>query len=223
MVSDGSGTPVPNATVSLSSNSIFGGRREHDHRWRRPLFVRRYFRRPIHRHRQLSHKPPGRKCQRIPSRQENGGRYSKYHAGRHSSIAGTVFHFGGTRAAGGVVVTLSDGHSATADVQGRYRIDLVPVGAYTVDATNPATGNRDATASIANQDQVVTTNITLVGVGKVIITVKDGGLNPVSGAQVKLDSQTVFGGRRQEQPRRMGLLLSPMCWPADTAFPQPIH
>ena len=122
------------------------------------------------------------------------------------------------------MVTLSDGHSATADAQGRYRIDLVPVGAYTVDATDPATGDRGrATASIASQDQVVTTNITLVGVGKVIVTVKDGGLNPVSGAQVKLDSQTVFGGRQTGTTQADGTLTFANVLAGGTAFPLPIH
>jgi hypothetical protein len=206
VVSDGSGTPVPNATVSLSSNSIFGGNKSTTtdgggHYSFTDIFVGPFT--------------------------VNGSSAISRHGGSASgsitgdgatatanitlvatgSIAGTVFHFGGTTAAGGVVVTLSDGHSATADAQGRYRIDLVPVGAYTVDATDPATGDRGrATASIASQDQVVTTNITLVGVGKVIVTVKDGGLNPVSGAQVKLDSQTVFGGRQTGTTQADGTL-----------------
>src|SRR6478672_6845938 len=206
VVRDGSGTAVPNATVSLSSNSIFGGSKSTTtdgggHYSFADIFVG----------------PFTVNGSSAISRQ--GGSVSGSITGdgvaatanitlvATGSIAGTVFHFGGTTAAGGVVVTLSDGHSATADVQGRYRIDLVPVGAYTVDATDPATGDRGrATASIASQDQVVTTNITLVGVGKVIVTVKDGGLNPVSGAQVRLDSQTVFGGRQTGTTQADGTL-----------------
>jgi hypothetical protein len=123
------------------------------------------------------------------------------------SVAGTVFHFGGTNPSGGAIVTLSDGRSATADSLGRYRIDLVPVGSYTVDVTDPATGDRGrSTATISSQDQIVTTNVTLTGVGRVVVTVRDGGLNLVPGAQIRLDSQTIFGGRQTGTAQADGTL-----------------
>ena len=107
----------------------------------------------------------------------------------------------------GAVISLSDGHTATADVQGRYRLDLVPVGSYTVDVTDPATGDRGrASATISSQDQIVPTNVTLIGVGKVVVTVKDGSLNLVPGAQVQLNSQTIFGGRQTGSTQADGTL-----------------
>ena len=86
-------------------------------------------------------------------------------------------------------------------------MDLVPVGSYTIDVTDPATGDRGrASATISSQDQIVTANVTLIGVGKVIVTVKDGGLNPVPGAQIRLDSQTIFGGRQTGTAQADGTL-----------------
>ncbi|MGZ4875462.1 MAG: beta strand repeat-containing protein, partial [Candidatus Angelobacter sp.] len=205
-VTDGSGAAVPNATVNLNSGSIFGGSKSTTsdgagHYSFSDIFVGPF---TVNASSAIS---------------RHGGSASGTLTGDAStatanitlqatgSLTGTVFHFGGTTAAGGAVITLSDGHSATADSQGRYRIDLVPVGSYTVDATDPSTGDRGrSSAAIASQDQVVTANVTLIGVGRVIVTVKDGGLNPVSGAQVRLDSQTVFGGRQTGATQADGTL-----------------
>src|SRR5262249_36384513 len=112
------------------------------------------------------------------------------------SIAGTVFHFGGSAASAGATIRLSNGQTTTAGSQGHYRLGFVPVATYNVDAPARATGDRGrSSASLATQDQVVTANITLIGTGKVVIAVQDGGGTAVSGAQVSLDSQTIFGGR----------------------------
>jgi Carboxypeptidase regulatory-like domain/Bacterial TSP3 repeat/Bacterial Ig-like domain (group 2) len=205
-VTDGSGNAVPNATVNLNSGSIFGGNKTATtdgagHYSFSDIFVGPFT--------------------------VNGSSAISRHGGSASgtltgdgaaatanitlqatgSLTGTVFHFGGITPVGGTVITLSDGHSTTADAQGRYRIDLAPLGSYTVDATDPATGDRGrASAVISSQDQVVNTNVTLIGVGKVVVTVKDGGANPVSGAQVNLDSQTVFGGRQTGTTQADGTL-----------------
>jgi hypothetical protein len=206
VVSDGSGSAIPNATVTLSSSSIFGGNKSTTtdgagHYSFSDIFVGPFTvnaSSAITRH-------GGSASGSITG--DGAAATANITLVATGSIAGTVYHFGGTTPAGGVVITLSDGHSVTADAQGRYRIDLVPVGAYTVDATDPTTGDRGrASAAIASQDQVVTTNITLIGVGKVIITVKDGGSLPVSGAQVRLDSQTVFGGRQTATTQADGTL-----------------
>jgi hypothetical protein len=205
-VVDGAGIAVPNAAVTLNSGSTFGGTKSTTtdgagHYSFADVFVG----------------PFTANASSAISRQ--GGHASGTLAGdgqtatanitlqATGSITGTVFHFGGITAASGAVVTLSDGHTATADVQGRYRLDLVPVGSYTVDVTDPATGDRGrATATISSQDQIVPTNVTLIGVGKVIVTVKDGSLNLVPGAQIRLDSQTIFGGRQTGSTQADGTL-----------------
>ena len=205
-VADGAGIAVPNAAVTLNSGSTFGGTKSTTtdgagHYSFADIFVG----------------PFTVNASSAISRQ--GGHSSGTLAGdgqtatanitlqATGSITGTVFHFGGTTAASGAVITLSDGHTATADIQGRYRLDLVPVGSYTVDVTDPVTGDRGrSSATISSQDQIVPTNITLIGVGKVVVTVKDGALNLVPGAQVKLDSQTVFGGRQTGSTQADGTL-----------------
>ena len=205
-VADGAGIAVPNAAVTLNSGSTFGGTKSTTtdgagHYSFTDIFVG----------------PFTVNGSSAISRQ--GGHSSGTLAGdgqtatanitlqATGSITGTVFHFGGITAASGAVITLSDGHTATADVQGRYRLDLVPVGSYTVDVTDPATGDRGrASATINSQDQIVPTNVTLIGVGKVVVTVKDGALNLVPGAQVRLDSQTVFGGHQTGSTQADGTL-----------------
>lgn len=205
-VVDGAGIAVPNASVTLNSSSTFGGTKTAatdgaGHYSFTDIFVG----------------PFTVNASSAISRQ--GGHSSGTLAGdgqtatanitlqATGSITGTVFHFGGVNAVGGAVITLSDGHSATADAQGHYRLDLVPVGSYTVDVTDPATGDRGrSSATISSQDQIVPTNVTLIGVGKVIVTVKDGGLNLVAGAQVQLNSQTIFGGRQTGSTQADGTL-----------------
>jgi hypothetical protein len=205
-VRDGTGNAVPNAAVNLNSSSTFGGSKSTTtdaagHYSFTDIFVG----------------PFTVNANSAITRQ--GGSASGSLTGDGStasaditlvatgSITGTVFHFGGTLPDGGAVVILSDGHTTIADAQGHYRIDLVPVATYTIDVTDPVTGDRGrANATIGSQDQVVTANVTLVGVGKVILTVKDGGLNPVSGAQIKLDSQTTFGDRQTGTTQADGTL-----------------
>ncbi|HEX3153214.1 MAG TPA: carboxypeptidase regulatory-like domain-containing protein [Candidatus Angelobacter sp.] len=205
-VVDGSGVAIPNASVTLNSGSTFGGTKTAatdgaGHYSFTDIFVG----------------PFNVNASSAISRL--GGHSSGTLAGdgqtatanitlqATGSITGTVFHFGGVTAASGAVITLSDSHTATADSQGRYRFDLVPVGSYTVDVTDPTTGDRGrASATISSQDQIVPTNITLIGVGKVVVTVKDGGLNLVSGAQIQLNSQTIFGGRQTGSTQADGTL-----------------
>jgi Carboxypeptidase regulatory-like domain/Bacterial TSP3 repeat/Bacterial Ig-like domain (group 2) len=206
LVTDGTGLAVPNASVTLSSGSIFPGNKTTTtdavgHYSFTGVFVGPF---SVNASSAIT-RQGGHTDGTLTG--DGGTAAANITLQATGSITGTVFHFGGTVAAGNVVVTLSDGHSTTADAQGRYRMDLVPVGAYTIDVTDPVTGDRGrANATIASQDQIVTSNITLIGVGKVIVTVKDGGLNPVAGAQIKLDSQTVFGGRQTGTTQADGTL-----------------
>jgi plastocyanin len=112
------------------------------------------------------------------------------------SLAGTVFRSGGTTPVAGATVQLSPtGLSAQTNAQGQFRFDFLPLGSYTLDANDPATGDRgQAVGTISAQDQVTNVNVVLRGQGQVIVTVRDGANNLVSGAQVTLNSQTQFGG-----------------------------
>ena len=142
-------TPVPNATVTLNSSSIFGGSKSATTDGAGHYSFSDIFVGPL-RQCQFSDHPPWRKRQWLNHWRRRIS-HSQHHASGNRQSTGTVFHFGGTTPAGGAVITLSDGHSATADSQGRYRIDLVPVGAYTVDATDPATGDRGRASAVDRQ------------------------------------------------------------------------
>ena len=205
-VRDGTGNAVPNAGVNLNSGSTFGGSKSTTtdaagHYSFSDIFVGSF---TVNANSAITRQGGSASGSLISDGSTASADITLVPTG---SITGTVFHFGGTLPAGGTVIALNDGHTATADAQGHYRIDLVPVATYTIDVTDPATGDRGrSNATIGSQDQVVTANVTLVGVGKVILTVVDGGLNPVSGAQIKLDSQTTFGGRQTGATQANGTL-----------------
>jgi hypothetical protein len=205
-VKDGSGNPVPNASVSLGSSSIFGGFQSTTtdgagHYSFTGVFVGNFTVNASSAITRLGGQGSG-------SITSNGQAVTvDITLTATGSVAGTVFHFGGTTGSAGATINLSNGQSTIADAQGHYRLDFVPVGSYTVDATDPTTGDRGRnSASLSAQDQVATANITLIGTGKVVIAVQDGGNSPVSGAQVFLDSQTIFGGRQTGTTQADGTL-----------------
>ena len=206
LIKDGTGTAVPNATVNLFSNSIFGGVKSTSS--------------DATGHYSFSHVFVGQFSVNASSAITRLGGQASGNLTADAqtvnadvvltatgSLTGTVFHFDGTTPAPGAIVRLSNSQNTVADSQGHYRLDLVPVGRYTVDVTDPTTGDRGQTAAtLATQDQLVTANVTLNGVGKVVIKVLDGGNNPVSEAQVNLASQTIFGGTQTGTTQADGTL-----------------
>src|SRR5262249_52334594 len=132
-VRDAAGAAVPNASVTLTSRSVFGGfyTAVTDGAGRYLLdgvFIGDFdvlARSPITR---LAGRGSGRLLREGETVNVD---ITLIPAG---SFQGTVFHHGGTVPAPGVaVVILETGASATTDSQGRYRIDLVPLGGYTLD------------------------------------------------------------------------------------------
>jgi hypothetical protein len=205
-VKDGSGNPVPNASVNLFSGSIFGGSQSTTTDASGNYSFANVF-------------VGGFSVNASSAITRLGGQVSGTITSdgqtvtanitlvATGSITGTIFHFGGTTSVAGAAVTLSNGQTTVADSQGKYRFDFVPVGSYNVNATDVPNNDRGvSSASIASQDQVVTTNVTLNGVGKVVVTVVDGGGAKVTGAQVNLDSQTGFGGRQTGTTQSDGTL-----------------
>lgn len=196
LITDAAGNAVPNASVTLFSQSIFGGQRNvaSDSAGRysfNNVFIGPF---TLTANSAIS-RLGGQARSNLTSDQQSVSVNLVLTA--TGSITGTIFHFGGTNPAPGAIVRLSNGMNTVADSQGHYRLDFVPVGSYSLDVTDPGTGDRGAAgAGIASQDQIVTANITLNGTGKVVVTVRDGGKNLVSAAQVNVDSQTVFGGRQ---------------------------
>jgi 6-phosphogluconolactonase (cycloisomerase 2 family) len=115
--------------------------------------------------------------------------------GPSGSITGTVVQSDGVTPAAGAQVSLPIGFFALTDANGNYRMDFVPLRTYPVLATNPANGDQGAgSATLSSQDQTQVVNITLNGLGKVVVTVIDALSNPVANALVTLNGQTSFGG-----------------------------
>jgi hypothetical protein len=206
LIKDGTGNPVPNATVTIFSNSIFGGQKSASsdatgHYSFSNVFVGPFSLNASSAITRLGGQVSGNLT--ADGQTVNADVVLT----ATGSLTGTVFHFDGTTSAPGAIVRLSNGQNAVADSQGHYRLDLVPVGRYTVDVTDPTTGDRgQVAATLATQDQLVTANVTLNGVGKVVVTVVDGGNNPVSEAQVNLSSQTIFGGTQTGATQADGTL-----------------
>jgi len=110
------------------------------------------------------------------------------------TISGTVFRADGTTVVPGASVQLlNTGAIATADGAGKYTFSTVPLGGYSLNATDTATGDRGrGSANLATSGQSVTANITLLGLGTVNVTVQDGGGTAVAGAQVQLNGAGPF-------------------------------
>src|SRR4029078_8124970 len=116
------------------------------------------------------------------------------------TVSGIVFRADGTTPVAGVQVTINRflaglPQTVVTDGQGRYAFDLVAVGAFVVEAFEPTTGDRGrASNQINSNGENRAVNITLNGLGRVLVTVRDAPGNLVANAQVTLNSQTIFGG-----------------------------
>lgn len=110
------------------------------------------------------------------------------------SISGTVFRSDGKTIVPGAQISLSGtAYSASSDTAGRYSIPNVPLGGYTLVALDPGTGDRGtASTSLATSGQAATANISLVGLGTVIVTVTDGGGTAAPGAIVTITASNPF-------------------------------
>jgi uncharacterized repeat protein (TIGR01451 family) len=196
-VRDGAQNPVANAALSLYSSSVFGGSATttSDGAGRYTLsniFVGPYFitaQAPVSR---LAGQASGAILQ-------DGQRVTNnIVVAAAGSITGLVFRADGVTPVTNVQVTISPtGLGANTDSLGSYRFDFMPLGGYTLDATDPATGDRGRVgATLSAQDEVRVANITLNGQGTVSVTVRDGASNLVANAQVYVTSGTQFGGTK---------------------------
>lgn len=118
------------------------------------------------------------------------------------TVTGQVFAAGTTVPVSGVEVTISRyvpglPSAVMTDAQGRFTFEGVPIGTFTLRATNPANGDRGIVSNQLNANgETRTVNLPLNGVGQVTVTVKDASENLISGARVTLYSQTQFGGNQ---------------------------
>ncbi len=115
--------------------------------------------------------------------------------GSSASVTGTIFHSDGTTTVANAQVSLAGGFNTVTDGNGLYRIDFVPLGTYAISATDPVNGDQGAdSVTLDTQDQVQVKNIDLNGLGTVTVTVQDAVNTPVANALVKLQGQSSFGG-----------------------------
>jgi len=112
------------------------------------------------------------------------------------TIKGTVFATNGTTPAGAVNVVLSGSSLATTttDESGAFSFSFVPVGAFTLDATDANGNHGRSMGSIPKTGSVVLNNVNFLGRGTVSGVVSDGSQNPVANAAVSLSSGSMFGG-----------------------------
>jgi hypothetical protein len=112
------------------------------------------------------------------------------------TVNGTVFRFDGSTVVTGAQVTLFGGNGGTTvtDALGHYQFDFVPLGTFTVDVTDPLTGDRGRTSNqVSANGEVRTVNVILNGVGTLAVTVKDAAGNLITNAQITLFEQNQFG------------------------------
>lgn len=194
-VQDGGGNPVANATVNLSAHGIFGqqknsttdgnGRYRFENVFVGPFVVSATS--PITRLGGSANgdiTTDGQVVSRNISLQATG------------SIQVTVVKSDGTTVVPNAQISIGGtALTGTTNAQGQFRVNLLPVGSYTVHVSDPATGDRGVnSAAISGVDQVANVTVTLNGQGRVTVTVLDGSGTAVPGAQVNLSGQTQFGG-----------------------------
>lgn len=96
----------------------------------------------------------------------------------------------------------------TADAQGNFRFEGVPLGDITLDATNALTGDRGlAFSRLSAINEVRTVNVRLLGQGSVRVQATTSAGAPVAGAVVRLTSQSAFGGTEEVQTGADGSAL----------------
>src|SRR5262249_1001662 len=113
------------------------------------------------------------------------------------TVTATIFRADGATPVPGAQITLSASASRTTtpDTQAPYTLNCLPLGSFTVDVTDPDTGDGGRTSNqVSTNGEVRTVNVILNGVGRVAVTVKDAASNLIGNAQVTLFEQNPFGG-----------------------------
>ncbi|MDT7780154.1 MAG: large repetitive protein [Acidobacteriota bacterium] len=123
------------------------------------------------------------------------------HLAASGTVTGTIFRSDTTTPFAGAQVSVytqsfsSLVGTATADAQGHYTVDNVPLGNFIVDVSDAATGDRGRQTNQLNANgATATVNVVMNGTGRVVVTVRRLSNSVVSGAQVSLTGQMQFGG-----------------------------
>ncbi|NUN15709.1 MAG: carboxypeptidase regulatory-like domain-containing protein, partial [Myxococcales bacterium] len=125
-----------------------------------------------------------------------------------ATLSGTVFKSdGNTPVAGAKIILTPSGKTATTDALGAYSFVGIPLGTYTLDTSDPATGDKaKTTANVLVPDAITTVDVILNGVGIVNVVVQTASNVPVANAKVTLTSTTAFGGTKQGFTDANGLM-----------------
>lgn len=193
-VFDGSQNPVPNASVFLNSRSIFGGSFSTTTDANGQYTISEVFVGPFD---VVASSSTSRTGGHTTSKVDNEGEVVTANVvlGSSGTVTGTVFAFDGVTSIPNAQLSLTGGFTTSADGNGNYTFNFIPLGTYTISAQNPNNGDQGtATVTLNPQDQVQTVNVTMNGLGNLIITVIDANSNPDASALVTLTVLGSFGG-----------------------------
>ena len=194
LVTDSSQNPVAYASVSLSSQSIFGGISTTTTNYAGTYTISNVFVGPFNVTASSSTLQLGGQVSGAitADQQSVTANITLISAG---TVTGTIFHADGVTPDPYAQVTLSDGATTQTDVNGLYTLSFVPVGSYTLSVADPSDGDQGASSvTISSQGQVQTVNINLNGQGNVTVTVLNAQGIPDASAILALTGQTQFGG-----------------------------
>ncbi|OGB21129.1 MAG: hypothetical protein A3I66_10075 [Burkholderiales bacterium RIFCSPLOWO2_02_FULL_57_36] len=118
------------------------------------------------------------------------------------SVSGKVVSQDNATAVPGAIVEFNIGGTAglraTADAEGNFNFPVVPLGDFSLLATNPANGDKGQVVSrLVTLNEARAVNIRLLGQGAVRVRAIDGANQPIQGVAVAASSASQFGGTFQ--------------------------
>ena len=127
---------------------------------------------------------------------ENGSATFDVRLGASGDFVGAVFHRDGETLVGeGIDIAASSRsvlRQTATDGSGSYRLEFVPLGAYTLDGSDDLGNRARTTSSIEFTSQVVRADLGFLGRGRVTGVVENTAGQKVAGAQVRTSSSGIF-------------------------------
>lgn len=109
------------------------------------------------------------------------------------SVSGRVLRADGSTPAAGINVSAGATLSGVTGPDGSYAFAGLPPGMITIDAADAGTGDRGRASLQADDGDTVTLNVTMIGVGRVQVSVREGLGAPIAGAPVTISGQRPTG------------------------------
>ncbi|ADW69524.1 carboxypeptidase regulatory-like domain-containing protein [Granulicella tundricola] len=122
------------------------------------------------------------------------------------TVSGTVRTPSGTPVGAGATVIITGALNATTttDLLGHYAFTFVPLGGYTVDATDTAGNHGRATGTITATSQTINADVQYLGRGTVTGTVADASGTAIAGAAVQLYDSGIFNSYANTTTNSLG-------------------